>query len=113
MRDHELPDFSRHFAHVFDPAKSGAFELILASFKMDGYKETGKYCSLDRELSCLDYFVSPDVLASHLPSRGSDTLSRGPFELQMGDFCLCRSSVCADHYAVIPPFLWTISNHDP
>jgi hypothetical protein len=42
MRDHELPDFARHFAHVYDLANGGTFELILVSFKMDGYKETGK-----------------------------------------------------------------------
>jgi hypothetical protein len=42
MRAHELPDFGRHFPHVFDPTKGGSFELILASFKMDGYKETGE-----------------------------------------------------------------------
>ena len=52
MRDHELPDFARHFSHVYDPESGGAFELILVSFKMDGYKEAGKLCSLDRERSC-------------------------------------------------------------
>jgi len=42
MRDHELPNFIHHFAHVYDPANGGACDLILASFKMDGYKETGE-----------------------------------------------------------------------
>jgi hypothetical protein len=56
MRDHELPNFTRHFAHVYDPAEGGPWDLILASFTVDGYKEIGKSCSSNRELFCLDYF---------------------------------------------------------
>ena len=41
MRDHNLPDFTRHFAHVYDLANSGTYDHVLVSFKMDGYKETG------------------------------------------------------------------------
>ena len=56
IRDHELPNFAGHFAHIYDPANGGADDLILASLKMDGYKEIGKSCNSDRELLCLDHF---------------------------------------------------------
>jgi len=41
MRDHELPNFENHFAHVYDPTNGGTCDLMMISFKMDGYKETG------------------------------------------------------------------------
>ena len=75
MRDHELPNFAHHFAHLYDPANGGTSDLILSSFQMDGYKEAGMQHNLNRGLSYLDDFVSPDVLTSHIPSRSSDTLS--------------------------------------
>ena len=41
MRDHELPNFTHHFAHTFDPANGGTSDLIMSSFQVDGYKEAG------------------------------------------------------------------------
>ncbi len=104
MRNHELPNVAHHFAHVYDPANGGAPDLLLFSFAIDVYKEAGMQRNLNRGLSYLDHFVSPDVPASHIPSGSSDTLSGPSLELQMGDFCLCRSSVCVNHHDIIPPF---------
>jgi hypothetical protein len=56
MRDHELPNFAHHLVHTYGSADDGACDLMLTTLKMDGYREIGRQCSVNCELSCLDYF---------------------------------------------------------
>jgi len=55
MRDHKLPNFADHFAHIYDPVNGGTSDLILLGFEMDGYKEAGMHRNLNRRPSYLDY----------------------------------------------------------